>query len=215
MRTRHTPSVVQLLQAMLLAVLLLACGPGSSREVADSSAESPQDVLRANIAKALAVLTDSRYTGASRLPAQRERLCEIAREMFDPYLFSKLALGGHWKQFSASEQQAFVDSFAHYLCRYYLSRLQERYTGESVEYIDQTFKSAALATVKIAVLWENAHVPVDIKMAFRGGRWRAYDLVFMGVSAVMVYRTQFNDALASGSPAALIEELRSRTAGDG
>ena len=50
-------------------------------------------------------------------------------------------------------------------------------------------------------------------MALREGRWRAYDLVFMGVSAVLVYRSQFNAALRVDTPAALIETLRTKTAG--
>jgi phospholipid transport system substrate-binding protein len=177
--------------------------------------EQPVDVLRANVARGLAVLNDPAYEAPAQRSAQRERLCEIAQEMFDPRLFSKLALGAAWKRFNATEQNEFVATFGAYLCRYYLSRLQAYYTDETVEFVHQEFKSAALATVKVEVLWQEQRVPVTIRMALREGRWKAYDLVFMGVSAVLVYRTQFEDALRESTPAALIQSLRDRGGVDG
>lgn len=191
--------------------LLLVCVLCCTADIGVARADSPMEALRENIGKGIAVLRDPRYDADTERPAQRERLCAIAQEMFDPSLFSKLALGANWGRFSGDEQKVFVDSFAHYLCRYYLSRLQQRYTDENIAFVEQAFKSDKLATVKVEVLWQDARVPVEVKMALRDGRWRAYDIVFMGVSAVMVYRTQFNDALANDTPAALIDNLRSRS----
>lgn len=205
----HHP-VIRLSRTVLMLLALLAAA-GS----AQAQSAAPMEVLRDNIGRGVQVLKDPRYADDSARDAQRERLCGIAREMFDVRLFSKLALGANWRQFSATEQEAFVDTFAHYLCRYYLSRLQQRYTDENIAFDEQIYRSPKLATVKVEVLWQDSRVPVEVKMALREGRWRAYDLVFMGVSAVMVYRTQFNDALASGTPAALIESLRARSAEGG
>lgn len=195
----------------LACLLALACAVGARA----AGAEQPIDVLRTNVTRGLAVLNDPQYREADRRDAQRARLCEIAQEMFDPYLFSKLALGAGWQRFSAAQQREFVATFGAYLCRYYLSRLQTFYTDESVEFVQQEFKSDAIATVAIEVLWQDKRVPVRIRMALREGRWKAYDLVFMGVSAVLVYRTQFEDALRESTPAALIQSLKERGASDG
>lgn len=190
-----------------LTVLLLIGGVPAA-----FGAEAPLEVLRTNVTKAIAVLKDPRYQDAAQKPAQRGRLCEIAQEMFDPYLFSKLALGVAWERFSASERQEFVDSFAAYLCRYYLTQLQEHYDDESVTFLRQVYRSPQIARVEIEVLWQDARVPVKIRMALRDGHWKAYDMVLMGVSAVLVYRTQFDDALRKDTPAALIQSLREKTA---
>ena len=177
-----------------------------------AAAPTPIEVLRTHIAKSIEVLQDPRYHDPAQATAQRERLCAIGREVFDPYLFAKLALGTHWSAFSHAEKTTFVDVFADYLCRYYLSRLQQRYRDEQVEFMGQRFDGDTRARVTAQVLWQDTRIPVEIPMALREGRWRAYDLVLLGVSAVKVYRSQFGDALSHDSPARLIAQLRAKTA---
>lgn len=202
-------AVIRCFVGLLFAVVLAHAAAARAR-----AAEQPIDVLRTNVTRGLEVLNDPQYRDPAQRTAQRARLCEIAQEMFDPYLFSKLALGTNWQRFSATQQREFVATFGAYLCRYYLSRLQAFYTDESVDFVQQEFKSDAIATVTVEVLWQERRVPVQIRMALREGRWKAYDLVFMGVSAVLVYRTQFDDALRESTPAALIQSLKERGASD-
>ena len=47
-------------------------------------------------------------------------------------------------------------------------------------------------------------------MVRRNGRWRAYDIVVAGISAVLLYRAQFQARLLEATPADLISELRRR-----
>lgn len=175
----------------------------------------PIDVLRANVARGLDILSDPRYVDASRSAEQRARLCEVAHEMFDPRLFSRLALAEHWKRFDETERRDFVDAFSAYLCTYYLARLQERYTDEGVRFLGQEYRNDALALVRVEVEWENARVPIEIRMARREDGWKAFDAVVLGVSALLVYRSQLADALATGSPADLIRDLRVKVADPG
>jgi len=172
----------------------------------------PQAVLQANVARAIAVLDDARY--ADDPDGQQQALCSIALDLFDAELFSKLALAEAWKRFDTAERQAFVQTFGAYLCRYYLSRLQRYYAGETVEFTGQTYKSDNLATVTADVLWQGQRIPVIVRMARRAGRWRAYDMALLGVSAVLVYRSQFADALRERTPAELIDDLRTRSGED-
>ena len=207
------PKIAPLTRVGATLVLVLVCASGRPGLAADGL--EPIEVLRRNVTRAIAVLEDPRYGDPARRNAQRERLCDIAKEMFDPYLFSKLALASSWERFSASEQEDFVQSFGSYLCRYYLTRLQQHYNDETVEFIGQEFKSSQIATVEVVVQWQNTRVPVEIRMALREEHWKAYDIVLMGVSAVLVYRTQLDDALRTGSPAQIIQSLREKTAFDG
>ena len=53
-------------------------------------------------------------------------------------------------------------------------------------------------------------VDVEVRMTKRNGRWRAYDMVAAGISAVLLYRAQFETHLLQHSPEHLIDTLRQR-----
>jgi len=167
---------------------------------------SPLAALRANVDAALAVLNND---DADR-EARHTRLCAIANDLFDPLVFSRLALGAHWSTFTSAEQDEFTAVVADYLCTYYLTRLQLRYRDERVVYGAERWRSRTLASVAVEVLWQDARVPLEVRMTLRDGRWRAFDLVFMGVSVVKVYRQQFQVALREASATQLIAQLRAR-----
>ena len=187
-----------------LAFMLLAVPPGVL-------AEEPIDILRNNIAQGINVLEDTCYEDASEKLIQRDKLCEITEEIFDPELFVRLALASDWKTFTLEEQAEFTDVFSTFLCRYYLSRLQDRYGGQRVNFTKQEFKSDTRVSVEADVLWQGVEVPVEVRMVFRDEKWKAYDLVVGGVSAVILYRAQFRSVLRDGSPAKLIEMIKQKT----
>lgn len=195
----------------VVTIQLLVC----TLWAAPVAATEPMDVLRANVARGLEILTDPRYGDAAYRAEQRARLCEVAHEMFDARLFSRLALADHWKRFDDRERNDFVDAFSEYLCTYYLARLQERYSDEGVRFLGQEYRNDALALVRVEVDWENARVPIEIRMARREDGWKAFDAVVLGVSALLVYRAQLAEALSEGSPADLIRDLRMRVANSG
>ncbi len=195
------------LSAPLLILAVLGCLLVPSTGAAEE-AEQPIEVLRRHVSAGIAVLQDERYGEASE--AQREQLCAIAREMFDIYAFSRLVLAGHWRDFSDAERGEFVEVFGEFLCRYYLSRLQRRYNSEQVSFSRQSFSSEHRASVEASVVWQDIEVPVEVRMVRREGRWRAYDLVVAGISAVMLYRAQFETMLLKNAPGDLIAELRRR-----
>jgi len=47
-------------------------------------------------------------------------------------------------------------------------------------------------------------------MVKRNGTWKAYDVMAVGISAVMLYRSQFEWILRKESPAQVIEKLKRR-----
>ncbi len=169
--------------------------------------QQPIDVLREHIAAGIAVLTAAERRDSD---TEREQLCALTREMFDVDAFSRLALAGNWKTFSATEQAEFVSVFGEFLCRYYISRLQARYTSEEVRFLGQTFSAENRASVKASVTWQDLEVPVEVRMVRRDGRWKAYDLVVAGISGVLVYRAQFEATLLQSTPRDLIADLRRR-----
>ena len=190
-------------------VIATFCSGAAATEVQDKIPQ-PIEILQNNVDLGIAILTDPTYDSPGGRKAQQEALCEIARDMFDTYAFSRLVLAGAWTRFEAEQQSEFVEVFGDFLCRYYLSRLQARYSNETVTFTTQEFKSDTRATVSATVVWREIEIPVEVRMVLRDGNWRAYDLVAAGISAVMLYRAQLKERLSEIDPATLIDELRRR-----
>jgi phospholipid transport system substrate-binding protein len=198
--------------ARLALAATLSCWTAFAAATSD---EQPIDVLRTQIAAGLAVLTDPAYADPARHAEQQTRLCEIANDMVDVHTFSRLVLMASWTRMSADEQDEFVSVFGEFLCRYYLSRLQIYYANEQITFADQEFRSKTRARVTASVVWRGTEIPFEVRMVYREGRWRAFDIAVSGVSAVLVYRVQFQPLLLNGTPRALIDELRQRIADQG
>ena len=207
--------MLALVRAALAAIAIAAALSCWAAFAAAPTDEQPIDVLRTRIAAGLAVLTDPAYTDPSRRAEQQTRLCEIANEMFDIQTFSRLVLMAGWNTMTADEQDEFVGVFGEFLCRYYLSRLQVYYADEQITFAGQEFRSKTRARVTASVTWRGTEIPFEVRMVHREGRWRAYDIAVSGVSAVLIYRVQFQPRLLNGTPRALIDDLRQRIADQG
>lgn len=175
-----------------------------------ASEAQPIDVLRAHVSAGIAVLNNDGEDSAEDYTNQQQQLCAIAHEMFDIYAFSRLVVADNWSAFSSVEQNDFVATFGEFLCRYYLSRLQAHYSNEQVSFTSQSIKSPNRAVVSVTVRWRNTDVPIEVRMALRDNRWRAYDIVMAGISGVMLYRAEFQSLFARSSPQGVLDELRSR-----
>ena len=102
--------------------------------------------------------------------------------------------------------------FGEFLDKFYLRKLQEKYSDESVIYLRQEMIDESKARVEIKVLWRDLEVPVEIRMKKRRGSWKAYDLHVLGVSAVKNYRAQFKMLLSNESPQQVIDKLKLKIA---
>jgi phospholipid transport system substrate-binding protein len=84
-------AVTRLILAILMT--LLAVRPVGAQEI------QPIDALRGPLDSALAILQDPRYRIASEKEAQKEKLWEIIRKIFDFEGITMLAVGKNWKLF--------------------------------------------------------------------------------------------------------------------
>lgn len=185
-----------------LLVFTTICGDRVSAEA------QPRDVLRAYIDAGIAVLSNVQGDAQEK----HRELCALARQSFDIEAFSRLVLAAHWQAFDKLQQREFVSVFGEFLCRYYLHRLQAYYGGEAVELGQQTFKSESRASVTARVRWREIDIEAQVRMAHHAGQWKIYDIVVAGISAVLLYRAQFQAALLRLTPAELIADLRQRIA---
>jgi phospholipid transport system substrate-binding protein len=191
-------------RSFCICLLILLGLPSLSR------GEQPIDVLQRNINRGIAILRDPQYLESNKKGAQQERLCQVAWQLFDFKELSKRVLTYRWRSFSPTQRQQFTDVFAEFLCKYYLSRLQQRYADEKVIYLGQRLLSDAKASVRVNVLWKGLEVPVKVRMLKRDGTWRVYDISVLGISGTQNYRAQIQELLLRMSPDQIIALIENR-----
>jgi len=175
-----------------------------------SYAAQPLEDLRRGVDKGIQILEDPRYEDASLKQIQQQKLWEVMLQIFDFREFSRRVLASHWKEFTPYQRDEFSQSFAEFLGKFYLNRLQTRYNGEKIFYIDQKIISKSRALVEIEVLWKNIEIPVKLRMKKKHDTWKVYDLSALGISAVGNYRAQFQWLLRNNSPEQVIEIVKEK-----
>ena len=200
MRDRLRPA---LRAALLLAVAVLL-------PTAAARADVPDAALKLTVDEGLRILQDPGFRAEGQRAAQHRRLCEVVYRDFDFAEFSKRVLADQWARFSAGQRVEFVEVFARFLAEHYISRLQERYTNEAVAVRGTEPIAPGRARVRTDVTWRGREFPVEVRMHLSAGRWKAYDVSLLGISAVQIYRAQFQAVLRTHSPAQAIALVRSR-----
>jgi phospholipid transport system substrate-binding protein len=172
------------------------------------SANPPEKVLQGGVEEVLQVLKDPLYKPPPMRPAQKARIAKIADRLFDFHEFSKLTLGPFWPRFTSTQRREFVEAFTVFLKNTYIGNAQELYSDERVILLDQRIAGKGKVQVNAKVLWRGLGVPVEFRLLQRGATWKVYDIVVLGMSGVMIYRSQFEAFLDRGSPAGLIGRIK-------
>lgn len=188
----------------LLGICLVLAAATAAADV------QPREALMQSIEDGRRILMDPTYQLADRKPLQQEKLRNLLHRDFDFTEFSRRVLANKWALFSPVQRQEFVQVFSRFLADFYLSRLQQRYTDETVAVREQTITAPGKARVRAAVVWQAREFPVEIYLHDRGNGWKIYDLNALGISAVQIYRAQFQEILRTKSPAEVIELIRAR-----
>ena len=175
-------------------------------------AQEPLEALQQGIDKAISVLEDPQFEDDSRKQEQQLILWEIMLQVFDFKEFSRKVLASHWYKFSSSQRNEFVTLFSEFLGKFYLGRLQDRYSGQKVIFLGQQMISNSRARVEIEVTWKKLKVPLSLRMTNRSGKWKVYDLSALGINAVSNYRAQFKSILSKESPKQIIGRLKDKIA---
>lgn len=188
----------------VMLVALLAARPAAAQAL------EPIDALRGPIETALGILQDPRYRAPGEKEAQKEKLWEIVRQVFDFEAITELAVGRNWKRFNPDQRRAFTDEFSQLLGNTYLTKIQGGFNDEKVEFLSQELLSDTKARVKSKIIRQVDAIPVVYSMRPDGATWRIYDVNIEGVSLVQNYRSQFDQILSKDPPEALIERVREK-----
>ncbi|MCP4629949.1 MAG: ABC transporter substrate-binding protein [bacterium] len=177
-----------------------------------SFALEPLEAVQQNVEKGIRVLEDPQYEDDSRKPEQMQILWEVMQQTYDFEEFSQKVLSSSWYKFSEPQRVEFVKIFSEFLGKFYLGKLQNRYSGQTVNYLGQKMLSDSRALVDIEIIWLNMKVPVTLRMTNRSGKWKVYDLTAVGINAVSNYRAQFKSIINKESPRQIIARLKEKIA---
>ena len=173
-------------------------------------AQEPLEAVRQNIESGIRVLEDPQYEDDSRKQEQHKLLWEIMQQTYDFKEFSRKVLGSQWSKFNRQQQKEFVKVFSRFLGKFYLGKLQDRYSGQRVNYLRQQMINDSKALVEVEVTWRNLKVPVELWLTNRSGGWKVYDLSVLGINAVSNYRAQFKSILKKESPPQVIARIKNK-----
>ena len=177
-----------------------------------SVAQDPLEAVQQNIENGIRVLEDPQYEDDSRKQEQQQILYKIMQQTYDFREFSRKVLSSHWYKFSQKQRNEFVRLFTEFLGKFYLGKLQNRYSGQRVNYLKQQIINDAKALVEIEVTWNKVKIPVTLRLTNRSGSWKVYDLSVLGINAVSNYRAQFKSILKKESPQQIIGRLKDKIA---
>ena len=159
------------------------------------------DALKSTVDEVLAILKTPPNT-----PGREDKLYAAARRVFNPEELARRTLATHWQSFSPDERARFTDAFVKLLERTYLRRI-EVYTDAQVVYLSESPLGDNQAEVSTKII-SSKEVPIVYRL-IKKERWEVYDVVIEGVSLIQNYRNQFNQILATQSPAQLISRIES------
>jgi ABC-type transporter MlaC component len=172
--------------------------------------EQPLEALQRGIDKGISILEDPQYQDDAQRNEQAQKLWEIIQEIFDFKEFSRQVLASHWKKFTSRQREEFVELIGEFLGKLNMRKLQDKYNGEKIFYVDQKLIGKSRALVEIKVLWKNLEVPVTLRMKKNHEKWKIYDLSALGISAVSSYRAQLHQVLREKSPEEVIEIFKEK-----
>jgi len=171
---------------------------------------SPREVVIATTDGVIAVLKDKSLSP----DAKREKIEAIVYANVDFDTLSKLVLARNWKTLTPAQQRDFETEFKRHLSVTY-GRNIDNYRNEGVVVTGEREEARGDRTVQTKVVRGEGgsdDINVDYRLRPKDGRWYIIDVIVEGVSLVANFRSQFQDIIAGGSAATLIDLLREKNA---
>jgi phospholipid transport system substrate-binding protein len=191
---------------VLLAVLAMCLAVATAQDL-----NPPQRVIQGVSDALMGVLRDDR----DLLRNDPERIHRLVDRLFLPNVdftrVSALVLGPHWRVATPAQREAFEEAFKVLLIQTYASALDRLSTWE-LRYPPMRLEPSQTRALVRTEMRQPGGTPVavDYRMAVKGGRWVAYDVLVEGVSLLASYRAQFTEIARRRGVDGLLAELRAR-----
>ena len=176
-----------------------------------AAAGEPLEKIRETVDAVLAVLEDETLRAPEGRELRRQKLRQAVYQRFGFEEMARRALGRHWRDLSADQQQEFVGLFSDLLERSYVGKIESAGAGSKVEYTRETVDEDGFASVLSVITSRlDSQIEVEYRLLQRNGNtpWEVYDVVIEGVSLINNYRSQFNNIIHRTSYDGLVNQLR-------
>lgn len=186
---------------ILLCALLLA-------PLADSAHAAGTDPAVVQVQTLSNSLLEAMKAGPAASTAGRYRqLKPVVEQVFALPLMTRLSVGPNWSSFQPQQQQALIAAFSRYTIANYAHNFND-FNGQKFD-VDENAVSRGEEKIVQARLDRPNDTPVNFLYRMRevNGVWKIIDVYFNGVSQLILHRTEYAEAIASGGPPALIAHL--------
>jgi phospholipid transport system substrate-binding protein len=146
----------------------------------------------------------------------KQKALDLAEQKVLPHVdfneMTRLAAGRTWNTATPEQRERMVNAFRAMLVRTYANAI-DVYRGQTMKVVPAKVPADATeTTVRNRYLSPGREAtPVDYAMRKTAQGWKIYDIVVDGVSLVLTYRSQFNDAAQNGGVEGLIKQLQDKT----
>jgi len=193
---------------LVLLLVLVSAAP--------AFAATPTEQLRATVDQVIEILRDKSLSGGPR----RQKLSTLIRPRFNFPLMAQWVLGTNWRKATPAEKERFLVLFTDTLEETYVGKI-ENYTDEKVRYLKEKVEGEK-AEVATVIVGKSVEIPIDYRLAQKGGEWLVYDVSVEGVSLVRNFRSTYDEIVRKdGLPGLLrqmeekLREMRANNAGAG
>jgi phospholipid transport system substrate-binding protein len=205
-----SPRGSRLRMMLAAAVATLAMVGMVSGARADQNAT---EVVKSLVNPALQILGDT----ATPLPDRQQKLRSlVSGNIFDFTAMARSALGLHWRDINAQQQQDFTQVFTAFLRDSYISRIAD-YSGQQVKvnFLGETDIGNGATEVKTTIEQSGGKAPIQVNYALRGvnGKSLIYDITIDNISIAANYRNQFNRVINNQGFDALMTDLKNKQQG--
>ena len=180
--------------------LLLLSQPAMADDKVDA-----EKILQSKINEVLGLL----QKGDLEKKVRNEQILEIVKPLFNFNKMAKLSLGKkHWKSITKAERKEYTSSFIKRLQESYLEKL-DLYSNEDIVYDEPKLVKKKIQILSHLVSKDN-NIDILYKM-YKSKKlgWQVYDFEVQGVSVVVTYRSQFDDAMKKDGIKGLLAKLKS------
>jgi phospholipid transport system substrate-binding protein len=146
----------------------------------------------------------------------KQKALALAEQKVLPHLdfveMTRLAAGRTWNTSTPDQRDRLVAAFRAMLVRTYANAI-DVYRGQTMMVEPARVPTSATeATVRNRYVSPGRRpTPVDYLMRKSGSEWKIYDIVVDGISLVLTYRSQFEEAARNNGVEGLITQLQDKT----
>jgi phospholipid transport system substrate-binding protein len=200
-RPKKAPSMKPRLAVLLCALLLAPAAVHSAHAEGSNPAVTQVQTLTGSLLAAMKA-----GPGASTRDRYR-KLEPVIRQVFALPLMTRLSVGPSWGSFSSEQRKALIAAFSRYTIANYAHNF-DKFNGQKFD-VDPNVVDRGEEEIVRSSLAPPNDTPVNFLYRMRkvDGAWKVIDVYFNGVSQLILHRTEFAEAIASGGPPALIAHL--------